>query len=370
MAETTNEPGQGWADLASILGSYSTAKRQDRQTVGNQTQTFDQLMMTAQQNRDQTEKDALRKLATTGYIGSGGAPYTPATIDFQGQKSTLPSFGFGPKAPSTAQTQGAKNLEGQLTSRLSPGGSYTPTNLESYTKPGAGERIADIGGLVSGGLGAYKTLTGGAKIPGLGFLDKIPGLGGAASGAASGINTAIGGAAGQSLPQLPGLAGAAGGGAASGLSSILGKAAPIAGAATGIYGLLKDRGTKSNIMNGLTAGSSIGTMVLPGIGTAIGAGIGALGGALRGIGGPSKEELAGRESAGAGRQAIASLATPQQIQEAQSAGWQNPQDALTFVVLRDKFGEARASQLSQRLYQAEKQGPAAVQQVLTEITRG
>src|SRR5688572_30139512 len=91
---------QGFADLASTLGAFSKGEKADRSLKGDWTQNYDQLMLSAQQARERAESDALSKLAKTGYLKSGGAPYTPATLNLGGKPTTLPSFGFGPKAPS------------------------------------------------------------------------------------------------------------------------------------------------------------------------------------------------------------------------------------------------------------------------------
>lgn len=86
-------------------------------------------------------------------------------------------------------------------------------------------------------------------------------------------------------------------GAGSTLSNVLGKALPVAGAGLGIYNMIQNKGTMSNILSGAGTGASIGSIV-PGIGTAIGAGIGALAGgveSLFNIGKPSQDELNARD---------------------------------------------------------------------------
>lgn len=329
--------GQGMADLASILGSYSTGEMENRIGRGNQTQSFDQLMLQAEQGQRGAETDALRKLAVTGYLGSGGQPYSPATIPFMGGSRQLPSYGFGPRGTSAAQQQAAGDLESTLLARLKPGGTYMPTPLSEYADRGLGEKIGNIGGLVVGGLGAVDTVFGG--------------IGSGSTGVGESISNLAG--------KIPGLGS---------VGSALGKALPFVGAGAGIAGLMKDRGAMSNIASGAGAGASIGSIV-PGLGTAVGAGIGGLVGALRGLGGgPSETELAGRSAAGSARQMLASRATPQQMQEAQTAGWANPGDALALIVLRDRLGsDAAAQQVMSQLYQAEQQGPEAVNAILSRV---
>lgn len=237
---------QGLGDLSSILGGFSSGKKADRALEGQFTQNYDQLMLQAQQDRRVQEADALRKLNQTAYIGQGGSHFDPGTLSLNGQTHQLTDHGLGPIAPSAAEQTGAKTLEGQMLTRLQPGGSYTPQPLAGYAKPGKAENIASYGGSILGGLGALKTIAGGGS----------------------------GGEAGTA---------AAGAGAGGVMSGMLGKAVPLVGAATGIAGVLQNKSPLSAIGSGAGAGASIGSMVAPGIGTAIGAGIGALGGGLRSL---------------------------------------------------------------------------------------
>ena len=90
--------------------------------------------------------------------------------------------------------------------------------------------------------------------------------------------------------------------------------------------------------------------------------------------GVTEQEKQGRETAGQGRQALTAGATPQQQQEAQAAGYANPQDALAQIVLRDRLtaaGQApeMSDQLMAQLHQAEKKGPEAVQSVMMQISQ-
>jgi hypothetical protein len=360
-----NQPKENsLADLGSVLGAFSQGKKADRVVEGNFQGDYDRMMLdresemnrmglASQAARNSNESDALRKLQQTAYMKGGGSSFVPPTISLGGQERTAPSFpGIAPRGMSPEEIQGASSLQGQVMDRLKPGGSFTPSNtyqpkpVEEYSKPGVMEQIGSYGGVASGILGSLTDFFG----PGSGGIN-IPGIGKAGS--------AIGG-----------LMGGAGGTAA----GIAGKAVPIAGAIAGGAGLIKDRGLGKNVMNGTTAGASIGSMVAPGLGTAVGAGIGAGVGALRSVfgGGPSDQEMAGRQMSQQARQTITSGATPQQVQEAQASGWKNPQDALAMVVIRDKVLQAggspeQANQLMAMLYQAEKGGPQAVEQALTRI---
>lgn len=349
------------ADASSVLGAYSGGEQANRLVRGNQTQNFDQLMLQAEAASRAAETDALRKLAVTDYLKAGGNAYQAPTITMQGQQKALPTFGWEPKGVSPEVAGAASGLEGQLISRMQPGGTYMPTPLDSYADRGLGEKIGNIGGLITGGLGALDTITGGNN-PISRWLGGV--LGGGAGDAAS----SIGGLFGATPANITSQGVSSGAGAGSGLMGLLGKAAPIAGIGAGALGLMKDRGWAGNMASGASTGAGIGSLIAPGIGTVIGGGIGALGGLLRGIGGgPSEEELAGRETASLGRQMITRTATPQQVSEAQMAGWENPQDALTMIVLRDRFGEQAASQMMTQLHQAEKSGPQAVNSILSML---
>lgn len=362
-----NQPKENsLADLGSVLGAFSQGKKADRVVEGNFQGDYDRMMLdresemnrmglASQAGRNSNESDALRKLQQTAYMKGGGSSFVPPTISLGGQERTAPSFpGIAPRGMSPEEIQGASSLQGQVMDRLKPGGSFTPSNtyqpkpVEEYSKPGVMEQIGSYGGVASGILGSLTDFFGPGGSDGglvMNAASKIPGLGGIAS--------KIGG---------------------SSIGGMLGKAAPIAGAAMGTAGLVKDQGLGKNVMNGTTAGASIGSMVAPGLGTAVGAGIGAGVGALRSVfgGGPSDQEMAGRQMSQQARQTITSGATPQQVQEAQASGWKNPQDALTMVVIRDKVLQAggspeQANQLMAMLYQAEKGGPQAVEQALTRI---
>jgi hypothetical protein len=149
---------------------------------------------------------------------------------------------------------------------------------------------------------------------------------------------------------------------------------PIAGAISGGIGLLHNQGTKKNVMNGAQTGASIGTMAMPGIGTAVGAGIGALAGWARGIGTASPQELAGRDAAAGARQMITSGTSQDQISQAKNSGWKKPDDALALIVLRDKLlanggTSEQANQLMNQLFQAEKGGSETVEHVMQQIAQ-
>lgn len=377
--------GQNVADIGSILGAFSQGEKANRLSAGGLQQGYDRMMLDnqlaknqfglqSQSARNSNESDALRKLQQTSYIMGGGANYQAPSFMLGGQMRTAPSFSFAPQNTTPAEQAGAANLQGQLSSRLQPGGSfqgdfsYTPRDVNEYAKPGTMEQIGSYGGLGAGVLGGLLDIFGNKAVG-----DAAGGIGGMIGNGVKAVGTGIGKIFGAGGSGASGAASDAAGAAGAGGAGLGGLVLPGLGAATGIMGLMKDQGTGHNIANGATAGASIGSIV-PGLGTGIGAGIGALVGALRGIGGPSQEELAGRETAGQARQALTMGATPAQIQEAGSAGWDKPQDALALIVLRDKLNAAGkppavANQLMDQLFQAEKHGPQAVQQVMNSISQ-
>ena len=150
--------GQGMADISSLIGSFSKGEKSNRLDRANLTQNYDQLMLRAQAERNANESDALKKLAQTSYLSSGGSQFKLPTIQLGGQMRTLPDFGFGPRPASDAQKQGASTLQAQLLQRLKPGGSYTPTDLNSYANPGLAEKIGSYGALGTGGVGAIDAI--------------------------------------------------------------------------------------------------------------------------------------------------------------------------------------------------------------------
>lgn len=387
------------ADLSSVLGSYASGAQGNRvlnqqfqsaidqlmmgqeaskNSLGLQSQAdFDRLMLTSQQDRRVGEEDAMRKLQQSSYIAGGGSSYKPTSVTMLGQQRQLPSFaGIAPRSSTPEEIQGASTLRSQMLSRLAGEGYHTPTKFEpSFTyQPtpfpgaGAGERVANVGSLIAGGLGALDLFRG---ENGQNILSRIPGLGrlfGAGSAGSAGTSAAGGLLPSSNFTHLTPMAGVSSGGSL--MSNIMGKALPIAGAVTGGIGLVQNRGLGSNLMSGAGAGASIGSMVGGPIGTAVGAGIGAGVGALRSAfsGGPSQQEVAGRQVAASTRQALATRATPQQLQEAQQAGWANPQDALAYIVLRDATGNpSAADQLFRQLGDAEKQGPESVANIAMQI---
>jgi hypothetical protein len=140
---------------------------------------YDEAKFAEATNRREDESDAWKKLQYAEYINSGGRPYTPPS-NIKGYEGALPSYGFGPKAPTSAEMAGASTLRDQMLARLQPGGSYKvqdkfqqspmykptkyqQTPMSQFLQPGKGEkiqdwisRIAQIMGPIMGGMGKNK----------------------------------------------------------------------------------------------------------------------------------------------------------------------------------------------------------------------
>lgn len=143
---------QGWADAASVLAGLAGGEKANRALAGPMIQGYDQLMLQAQRDRSSVEGDALKKLAITNYLTSGGSKFDMSSLPYQ--------YGGPPAAPGAAQVAGAKTLQDQLLKRLEPGGTYTPQPHEQYSKPGIMERIGQYGGVAAGGIGTIEELLG------------------------------------------------------------------------------------------------------------------------------------------------------------------------------------------------------------------
>lgn len=374
-----SQPGQNSANLASTLGALSSGIKANRVTQGNFTQGYDQLMLNAQTGRNQNESDSLKKLAQTSYLMNGGSKFAPQGLSLNGKSYAPANLGYGPSPASAAQQSGAASLQGQLGARLAPGGSYTPQPLSDYATPGPGENLASGAAAGVGGLGSILNSLGiGGGGGGTGSGGTSGGSGGAnaigaglgMAGTVGSLAKGLGGSTGSTLGGLlgPGL-GQAGG-------SLMGDLLPGVGAATGIYGMMQNKGLASNLTSGAGTGASIGTMVMPGLGTAVGAGIGALAGGLESLltrNNPSPQELAGRVSQAAATGQLAKGANPAQQAEAQQAvqsgAWKDPNQALSLIVMRDALtkqgmppaqAEQQAETNMHNMWNAESQGGSAV----------
>lgn len=152
---------QDLTDAASTLGSYAGAQANNRTEMANLGQNYDQARLQAQQDQRANESDAMHKLASSGYVLGGGSHYTPPPpLSLGGRSYSIPDLGLGPTPISEAERQGATTLQDQMLKRLQPGGSVQPTDPSKYAHQGFGEKAANTGSLVLGGLGAFRSIFG------------------------------------------------------------------------------------------------------------------------------------------------------------------------------------------------------------------
>lgn len=148
----------GAADLGQVAGSLANDERLNRMSKGAFTQNYDRTMLDAQAGRDTSERDALKKLAITNYLKSGGFKGGGGGIMLDGRMQQLPTFGSAPRPASEAQMSSGGTLEDMLKQRLASGGSYLPQPLESYAQPGKVENISRYGGTIASGLGVINDM--------------------------------------------------------------------------------------------------------------------------------------------------------------------------------------------------------------------
>lgn len=232
-------------------------------------------------------------------------------------------------------------------------------------------------GLLSGagtsGGGASGGASGGGWLSGLGKL--IGGGGGAGAGAgvgsaASGISPYIasGSIGMQAMPAL-GSAGTQGAGAASGAAGA-GAAGVAAGglmAAGGIFQMATAKTRSENIMGGMTAGAGIGTMILPGWGTAIGAGIGFGVGLVKSYMGVSQAVKDARKDVAGFEEKLASTLNATQRLEAGNEPWK-----MSVIAVRDAYvatgrTSAEAEADVKKLWESSKGGAKAAADAMIPI---
>lgn len=144
-------PFTGGASLAAIpaidaigaaAGAGSQASAQNRGTKLQALMDQDLMRLRVRDDQRTMERDALKKLAQTGYLKAGGSTFQP---------STPYSYSFAPRAASDAQKQAASTLEEELMKRMAAG----PMPLSDYAqqmKPGFWEKF---GGILGAGASVY-----------------------------------------------------------------------------------------------------------------------------------------------------------------------------------------------------------------------
>lgn len=188
------QPGQNLANIASLLGAYSSGQKGNRITQGNFTQGYDQLALQAQNAANANQAAGLKQLAQTNYLLNGKGPSAPPSITLNG-KSYNPQSAFTAPAPSAAQQQGAQSLQSMALNKLTPGGSYQPQPLSTYATPSTAENIGTYGALGAAGGGILANmLNGGNGQSGNSGINLSSVLGGISNGtkAASSLGSLLG----------------------------------------------------------------------------------------------------------------------------------------------------------------------------------
>lgn len=142
-------------DISKVIGAFTSGQKANRGLEGEMQNAYDRNMIDAEKQRNATEQDALRKMNQTSYIMNNTHDYVPPTITVGGQQRTAPIFGYEGKASTPEQIDAAKNLQGQLVSRMKPGGTYTPAPA-TYAKPGTLETVGNYAGPILSLMGAFK----------------------------------------------------------------------------------------------------------------------------------------------------------------------------------------------------------------------
>lgn len=146
-------------NLSSSLGSLQQGIQNNRLQTGSMAAQYDNALQAAQTGRNQTESDALKKLAQTSYILSGGFKPNPnQTMQLNGQTRDIQNYGMAPLPSSDAQKAGAQSLQDQLGARLKPGGTATPLPFSDYGTPGTGEKLASAGAGITSMLPTVKSI--------------------------------------------------------------------------------------------------------------------------------------------------------------------------------------------------------------------
>lgn len=144
-----------FGDASSMFGRFANDEANQRISNADINTRYNYDMLAAQRDRRDNEADAIKKLSTTAYIKSGGAPFDASKIQLSGGRS-LPSFSF-PRPPITDEMKrGASDLEAEMLKRLAPGGSFTPKPVDEFTRRGVGEQVGRWGSVGTGILGLAK----------------------------------------------------------------------------------------------------------------------------------------------------------------------------------------------------------------------
>lgn len=263
----------------------------------------------------------------------------------------------------------------------SSNGTFTgPSSYSGNAVGGVGETAGGaVNPAVTSGLGAASTAGSGLTSAGLlASRTTVPLM---ASGLPAG-GTGLAGAGSSGATAGSTGAGAAGSAATWG-ANLARFGGGAAGAAAAAYQLAQNRSGMSNTLAGASGGASIGTMIMPGWGTAIGAGVGAAYGALQSWLTVTQNEHDGRAIHEEFVNRLGSEATDQQKQEAENAahngGWADPRQALSLIVVRDalarsggmdgRTADLKAQALMRGLYDAQGGGLNDMQEAFSPIAQ-
>lgn len=129
-----------------MLGAFGQSEAANRGTNLGATQNQDAMRLQGAAFDRAGQADALRKLASTDYILSGGRPYEAP--DGSGA-------GWGPTAPSEARKRVAQQIQDEILQRTAPSGGFQFSDTQRYMRPSRGERFANILGPAAGIASQY-----------------------------------------------------------------------------------------------------------------------------------------------------------------------------------------------------------------------
>jgi len=311
-------------------------------------------------------KDAYNKMIDAQVSASGRLPSVWRTDIFPGISSVLGQLNTAAEGTFAQMLLGAKGFkDGFLDIWGSLKASATKI-LESLLSFFVNSFLKGMLGALSGQRGAFSSAFSGLFGGGGGGV--FGGGGGGGGGILGGLFGGGGGLSpfggGGPGDQGPLQAGAAGG--------LAGNLARFGGggllAASGLFQLLNAKGKGANTLAGLQTGAGIGTLIAPGIGTLIGGGIGAAAGFVKGLfGGPSKDELAGRDLVGQFEEQLKGLLTTENKLEAGGEAWKQTVIAVREQYLKAGHSADEALQAVDTLWASSKGGAEGAQTAIEQI---
>lgn len=127
---------QGIGAAGSVLGSMGKTAAANRGSALEAQQNQDRINIARAVEDRASRGDAWKKLLNAQYVLGGGSQFkAPAG---------LPSYGFGPHAPTADTMAGARGLSAEVMNRLVNGSTLPPGADMSLTKPGAFEQFTNV----------------------------------------------------------------------------------------------------------------------------------------------------------------------------------------------------------------------------------